>query len=305
MKGRPQDCMDVGIVHFMAFPEAIRDAAAAVKSLETLCRDDYFQAVEVTHIEDDSARKRAIELVRGTGKRVVFGAQPLLLGAQADLNAYDPSVRQKALDVARAAQAEAKAWQPAWFAVLSGPDPAPPERPQAKAMLIASLKELCEFSRREKNAPVVLEVFDRLPHGRNRLIGPTAEAAEIADQVYPYYLTFGLAIDLSHLPLLGETPEHSVQAADPYLRLVHIGNCVARDPQHPAYGDNHPVLGTPGGENGVDELAAFLRALLDSGYIGPGKHNIVSFEVKPYGDQTSEGVIAQSKEILDAAWAAL
>jgi len=297
--------MDVGIVHFMAYPDATRDDSRSVETLEALCRDDYFRVVEVTHIGDETVRRRAIELVRKFGKRTVFGAQPVLLGSQADLNSCDPPVRQKALDVARAALAEAKEWQPDWFVVLSGPDTAPPERPLARAMLIASLKELCEFSRRQANAPVVLEVFDRLPQGRHRLIGPTEEAADVADQVYPYFLSFGLMIDLSHIPLLGESPEQAVRAASPYLRSVHIGNCVVKDPQHPAYGDNHPVLGTPGGENGVDEVAAFLRALLEVGYIGPEKHNIVSFEVKPFGNQTSEEVISRSKEVLDAAWAAL
>jgi hypothetical protein len=39
--------------------------------------------------------------------------------------------------------------------------------------------------------------------------------------------------------------------------------------------------------------------------VAPGGDNIVSFEVKPYGEQTSDEVIANAKETLDAAWAAL
>jgi len=65
------------------------------------------------------------------------------------------------------------------------------------------------------------------------------------------------------------------------------------------------MFGIPEGENGVEELAEFLRVLIEIGYVAPGKNSIVSFEVKPYGDQSSEEVIANAKEALDAAWKAL
>ena len=85
------------------------------------------------------------------------------------------------------------------------------------------------------------------------------------------------------------------------LQHVHIGNCVTGDPEHPAYGDNHPVLGIPEGENGVEELAEFLRQLLRVGYLGEGRQR-VSFEVKPFGEQRPEEVVAESQRILKEAW---
>ena len=305
MQGRPQDYMDVGIVHFMAFPEVMKGEGPVVETLRAICDDDYFGAVEVTRIRDAAARRTAIEMVRKAGMKLGFGAQPALLGGKCDLNSIEAPVRQKALDVARACLAEAQEWQADGMAVLSGRDPGEDGRKLAKTMLIASLKEICEYSRRDAEMPILLESFDRVPFGKNCFVGPTEEAALIADKVYPYFLFFGLMLDLSHLPLLAEAGADAVKAAAPYLRHVHVGNCVKADPNHPAYGDEHPVMGTPGGEVGVDELAGFLQALLDAGYLSEGGHKVVAFEVKPFGDQTSEEVIAQSKAVLDAAWAAL
>jgi sugar phosphate isomerase/epimerase len=305
MNGRPQDFMSVGIIHFMAFPETGQGEGPVVETLKTLCDDEYFQVIEVTAIRDAAVRQRAIQLVRDSGKKAAFGAQPILLAGRHDLNSTEPRVRQAALDAVRAVIPQAKEWGACGLAVLSGPDPGEANRPLAKTMLCASLKELCEFSRRAGGPPVLLETFDRVRFGKNCLIGPTEEAAGIADRVYPYYRDFGLLLDLSHLPLLGETPDHALKTARQDLRHVHIGNCVLRDKSHPAYGDQHPMFGIPEGENGVNELAAFLKVLLEIGYIGDSKRNIVSFEVKPFGGQTSAQVLENAKETLDAAWKAL
>ncbi len=315
MNGRPQDFMSVGIVHFMAFPETGQGEAAVVETLKTLCEDDYFQAIEVTAIRDDAARQRAIELVRDSGKKVVFGAQPVLLAGRHDLNSTAPRTRQAALDAVRAVIPQAKEWGACGLAVLSGPDPGEAKRPLAKTMLCASLKELSECSRRAGGPPVLLETFDRVAFGKNCLIGPSEEAAWIADRVHPYYRGFGLVLDLSHLPLLGESPDHALKTVRQDLRHVHIGNCVMRAPSHPAYGDQHPMFGIPEGENGVEQLAAFLKALIEIRYLGDpatagaapeaSNRNIVSFEVKPFGAQTSAQVIENAKQTLDAAWKAL
>ncbi len=305
MKGRPQDYMDVGIVHFMAFPEVMKDDGPIVETLEALCRDDYFQVVEVSTVKDPQTRRHAIETVRRSNKKAAFGAHPIILGGKLNLNDTEPTARQAALDAIRKCLAEATEWGACGLVVMSGPDPGENGRAEAMAMLCASLKEICEHSRQSSGPPVVLETFDRVAYGKNCLIGPTTDAVQVARQVQPFFLDFGLILDLGHLPLLGEDPPQAVKIALPYLRHIHIGNCVMRHKSHPAYGDNHPSFGIPEGENGVDELAAFLKALLDAGYIGEDKHNIVSFEVKPFAEQTSEQVIANAKETLDAAWSGL
>jgi sugar phosphate isomerase/epimerase len=294
--------MSVGIIHFMAFPDAYKPGGSLVESLEILCRDDYFQTIQVTSIADAGLRRRAIELAHKSGKTVVFGAQPVLLAGKHDLNSLDPTVRQAAVDAVRAVIPQAVEWKAVALEVLSGPDPGAEKRLVAKAMFCASIKELLEISRRAGGPPILLEVFDRQPFGKNCLLGPTEEAAQVADKVCPLFREFGLVVDLSHLPLLGETPEQALKSAATDLRNVHIGNCVMRHKEHPAYGDNHPRFGVAEGENGAKELAGFLKALMDIGYVAEGKRRIVSFEIKPCGADTPADVIANAKETLEAAW---
>jgi len=60
---------------------------------------------------------------------------------------------------------------------------------------------------------------------------------------------------------------------------------------HPAFGDNHPRFGAPGGENGVRELAEFLQELIKIGYFDkqlPTRMPVVSFEVKPMPGESPE-----------------
>jgi len=250
-------------------------------------------------------RKEEIALTQKAEMTVSFVAHPVLLSDSLDLNNSDPEVRQAAVDRMRACLNEAIQWDACGFALVSGPDSEEDRRECCTSMLIASLKELCEHSRRKGGPPVLLEVFDRVSYGKNRLIGPTADASDVAYKVEPYFPNFGLVVNLGHLPLLGETPEDAVRAAGRHLRHVHLANCVMADPNHPAYGDKHPPFGIEKGENGVDELATFLKALLDIGYIAEGKQNIVSFDITPLEDMSYDDVSAGAKEILDAAWAAL
>ena len=70
-----------------------------------------------------------------------------------------------------------------------------------------------------------------------------------------------------------------------------------------AYGDVHPRFGFPNGENDVDEVVAFLRVLMQIGYLNEKDPPILSFEVKPFGDEDPELVIANAKRTLNLAWA--
>jgi sugar phosphate isomerase/epimerase len=116
------------------------------------------------------------------------------------------------------------------------------------------------------------------------------------------YANFGLMLDLSHLPLQGESPTYALGLARDHLVHAHIGNCVMKNAEHPAYGDNHPRFGCEDGENDVVELAEFLAELLNIGYLDPNKRPILSFEVAPMEGESAETVVANAKRALDAAW---
>lgn len=296
--------MKVGIVGFMAFPATSKGEGPIIESIEAIAHDPFFGGIELTHIADAQVRAQAAKLLATSGLAVGYGAQPVELGAKLDINSLDAEKRRAAVDRVRACVDEAIELGATKLGLLSGPYPGDADAARAMGLLTESLAEICEHAQRQGGPAIVMEVFDRTVD-KKALIGPTSSGVEIARALRPQYPSFGLMIDLSHLPLQFETSEESLGAAKDYLVHVHIGNCVVKDPSHPAYGDLHPRFDLPGGENGVQEVREFLRVLLEIGYIGAGKQNIVAFEVKPMPDETSAAVIANAKRTLMEAWALL
>jgi len=91
------------------------------------------------------------------------------------------------------------------LAFLSGKDPGEGERDQAFKLLISSINEICEYAKSKGDLRIALEIFDR-EIDKKCLIGPANEAKMVAEEVRKEFDNFGLMVDLSHLPLLKETP---------------------------------------------------------------------------------------------------
>ncbi len=302
MQGKFDDLIELGIVQPMAFPGATSGDELA-DSVRWLVRQGHFELVEVTHVADHTDRGALRELARAEEVTLLYAAQPILLGRGLSLNHPDDAGRAEAVGRMQEALDEAADLGAVALAVLSGPNPAAEERAAQLDLLVESLLQLSRPGERGQDVPLLLENFDQLDYGKNCLVGPTAEAAEVVRRVRRGGGNCGLLLDLSHLPLLSESAEQALDVAADVLDHVHLGNCVMRHPQHPAYGDNHPVFGIPEGENGVDELAEFLRQLFRVGYLAGGGRRRVSFEVKPFGGQTPEEVVVESRRVLGAAWA--
>ena len=66
-------------------------------------------------------------------------------------------------------------------------------------------------------------------------------------------------VDLSHIPLLGESPAQALQPVREHIAHIHIGNAYFKDRKDPAWGDQHPRFGYPGSANDVPEIVDFLR----------------------------------------------
>ena len=301
----------VGIIHPMAYPEAGKgEGPVVLETLEAILRDDYFTAVEVTRIKDPAARKQARQMLDTAHVDVIFAGQPPLLGHKLSLNDLDEAARKKAIDECKASVDMSYELGARIMAVLSGPDPGKSDRARGMKLLVDSLKQICAYAQERGEDYILaisLENFDRTIDKRC-LIGPTAEAAKVADAVKKEYSNFGLTIDLSHMPLLEETPHDMVIASIDHLIHVHIGNCLTTEKEHPAYGDMHPRFGIPGGENDIPEVARFIEALIYGGYFKknvPTDRPVVSFEVKPVPGEKPELVIANAKRVLTEAWARL
>jgi sugar phosphate isomerase/epimerase len=294
--------MDVGIVHFMAFPQTLGGQGPLVETVRRIAEDDFFSAIEVTTVTNPQIREAVARILAESRLTVGYGAQPILLARKLNLNAFDAAERAQAIEAVKGAVDEARLMGAEALAVLSGPDPGA-QREEAMQLLVESLSEISAYARSRGRLQLLLETFDQTVDKRC-LIGPHTDAVRVAAQVRKAHPDFGLIVDLSHLPLQGETARGALDVAKDYLTHVHIGNCVMT-PGHPAYGDQHPRFGIEGGENDVPQLVEFLQELFRIGYLAEGKRPIVAFEVKPQPGESSESVIAESKRTLLEAWSRL
>lgn len=292
--------MKVGIILHAAYNGLSTGEGPILECLKRIAMDDYFEAVEVTQIKDDKIRKAARDMIQCAHMTAAYGGQPRMLTTGMNINDLEEKKRLAAVDSLKKGIDEAYELNASGFSFLSGKYEEETKEESFKALL-NSTKELCAYAKAKGNMPVVLEVFD-YDIDKKSLIGPAALAKEYAEIIASEYDNFGLMVDLSHIPMLHETIEESILPISKYIRHAHMGNTVIKDSKMPAYGDQHPRFGFPNGENDVKELADYLRLLLKIGFLNEENRPIVSFEVKPYGDEDSEIVIANAKRTLNLAW---
>ena len=292
--------MKLGLVHFMAFPHATYGEGPILDTLKKIAVDDTFEVVEMTWIKDPVVREKAKKIIETSHMELAYAGMPRLLTTKQNINSLNEGERLLALANLKEGIDEAYEMGAQDFAFLSGKY-SEDKKEEAYQALIQSTKELCTYAKSKGNMKVAIEVFD-YDVDKCSLIGPVALTKRYAEEIGKEYDNFGLMVDLSHLPQLRETPEESLIPVKDYIIHAHIGNAVVKDKSHPAYGDAHPRFGFPNSANDVDELVAYLRVLLSIGFLNKENRPIVSLEVKPYGDEDPDLVIANAKRVLNLAW---
>ena len=293
--------MKVGLVHFMAYPATIKGEGPVLETIKKMALDDYFTANEITSIKNEEERQKAKQMLESSHMTIAYGAQPRLLTTGLNINDLNEEGRQKALANLKEGVDEAYEMGATGFAFLSGKYEEATKEASYQA-LVKSTKEICAYVMSKGNMKVSLEVFD-YDVDKKSLIGPASLALRYAKEVREAHTHFGLMVDLSHIPLIHETIEEALLPVKDYITHAHIGNCVVKSPDMPAYGDVHPRFGFPNGENDVDQVVAYLKVLLAIGFLNDKKPPIVSFEIKPFGDEDPDIVIANAKRTLNEAWA--
>lgn len=296
--------MRVGIVHFKAFPGIETGMGPIVETLEKICVDDFWTAVEVGWMKDFRVRNTARHLLDQSHLSVAYATQPKMLSNKFNLNHFDRGERNKAIEAVKSSVDEARQLGAEVVRLIAGKDPGDERRPEAKKLLIDSLQQILDYAGEEDDGlEFTLKIFDRSIDKKN-LIGPVDDALDIVKAVRPDYPNFGLLTDLSHFPLLNEKPEISIPKMADYLEAVHLGNCAFRDKSHPAYGDIQPRFGIPGGETDTPEVVTFFRELRKAGFFDRNERPVVSAEVRPVlAGEISEVILANAKRVIRDAWA--
>ncbi|MEA3403803.1 MAG: TIM barrel protein [Armatimonadota bacterium] len=308
-----RDMMDLGIVHFMAYPIIQDDDPQMIlETAQRIAEDDFFDVLEVRRSQHQEVMDGLKQMATTAHLSLGLGAQPPLLLGGLDVNSLDDAERQRAVDDVKKSIDAAYELDCRICAFLSGPDVEDSRREDAMSALVDSCVELCEYSTSKAGdgQPVwlSLEQFDDTID-KKCLIGPSERAAELAERVKEQVDNFGLTQDLSHMPLLGETPQEMLSPTIDHLIHVHVGNAIMADESMEGYGDKHPGFGYPGSENDVPELARFLETLIYVGYFDrddlPTDKPVVTFEVSTIADEDPDLVVAGTKRAFHAAWSML
>lgn len=286
----------VGTIQWMTHPPK---SYSLLDSLKAIACDDFFDAIEITQIKDDEVKKQAKKILEQSHLKVCYGAQPRLLGPGLNPNDLDEAGREKAEATLIEAVDEAHEMGAGGIAFLSGKW-SPETKEQAYAQLLKTTKAVCDHAAKY-GMIVELEVFD-FDMDKSSLIGPAPLAARFAADMRTVCNNFGLMVDLSHFPTTYETTKFVIRTLRPYITHFHIGNAVVKE-GFPAYGDKHPRFGFPNSANDVPELVEFFRVLRDEGFFCPENPYVLSLEVAPLEGEDGDIILANTKRVINRAWA--
>jgi sugar phosphate isomerase/epimerase len=282
----------------MSYPQYQADLLGTLK---TIVSDEFFDAIELTQIKDDAEREQARKLLALSHMRVCYGAQPRLLSTGLNPNAIMEEDRLQAEATLMQAIDEAEYLGSSGIAFLAGKWEEKTQE-QAYQQLLKTTRAICTYAA-GKNMWVNLEVFD-YNMDKAALIGPAPLAAKFAADMRTTHNNFGILVDLSHFPTTYETSRFVIRTLRPYITHLHIGNAVVKKGLE-AYGDMHPRFGFPGSANDTLELLDFFRVLQEEGFFDAENPYVLSMEVKPWGDEDADIVLANTKRVMNRAWALL
>ncbi len=288
----------VGTIQWMSHPPAKYDI---LESLKTLAADDFFDAIEVGRIQDDGVRAAAKKILEQSHMKVCYGAQPRLLGPKLNPNDLDEAGRKAAEATLLEAVDEAEYLGAKGIAFLSGKW-SEETKDINYAQLLKTTRTVCAYAK-TKGMLVELEVFD-YDMDKASLIGPAPLAARFAADMRTTCDNFGLLADLSHFPTTYETSKFVIQVLRPYITHLHFGNAVVKQGCD-AYGDLHPCFGYPNSANDTEELLDYFRVLKNEGFFNANDPMVLSMEVTPRPDQNGDIILANTKRVVNRAWALL
>ena len=294
MKESIHKYFQVGTIQWMSYPNR-----EPMESLKAIAKDDFFDAIELKGYGEKN--EEAKKLLEQSHLKVCYGAQPRLLGPKLNPNAIDEEERKKAEATLLEAVDEAEYLGAKGIAFLAGKWEKDTKE-EAYNQLLKTTRNVCSYAA-AKGMNVELEVFD-FDMDKAALIGPAPLAARFAADLRTSHSNFGLLVDLSHFPTTYETSRFVVQTLRPYITHLHFGNAVVKKGCD-GYGDLHPRFGYPNSANDTPELLDYLRVLKEEGFFRAEDPLVLSMEVTLRPGEDEDIVLANTKRVLNRAWALL
>ncbi len=290
----------IGLVHHMLYPSIMADPDEHVRTLLELVKRDDIETFDCCLPYGEARRDRLIPAVRNCGKENTVFATHLFplrkLGLPSSAPHEQAQVRMLVADMV----AQAVAIGAMGFIFASG-GPAPAE---AGPEHYAAFADFCRWLCKELSPhgiTALLEPFDTTID-KCFLYGSTTTCVALIESLQPEVDNLGIELDVAHLPLMGEPFDGAIRTVAPYLKRVHLGNCVLQDTSHPRYGDTHPPIGYPGGEIDVPQLTQILRSLLDVGFLNTDTRGDLLIEMTPWPGRSVAETVRDGFERVDRAW---
>lgn len=303
MRDPIQRYFQVGLVSGMMYAPLLKQGPQAwVELTRAIAVDEYFDVIEVNPLPNEEIRTQVAALAAQGHMKLIQNAHGRLLGAGLNPNDVNEEGRLAAEAALLAGVDEAAAMGSPTMGMLAGPW-TEATREECLSQLVKTVVNVCRYAK-TKGILVELEVFDH-DIAKKALLGPAPLSARFAALVREQVDNFGLMVDLSHFPMTYETSADIISTLRPYITHFHFGNTVCTDPAAEAYGDEHPRFGFPNSSNDTEQVVDFLRVLKKNGFFCPQNPYVLTFEVKPWGEEDVATVIANSKRVLNRAWALL
>lgn len=303
MKQSAHRYFQMGMIAAMAYPSL---AKAPLSEMETLLKkiacDSFYDVIELPPPRDTQVRDLWMKLLGQSHMKVCYSAHGKLFAGGLNPNALPEEQRQQAQQALIEAVDEAALMGCQEISFLSRGWTPQTQEAQVDA-LVKTTVSVCRHAA-EKGMSVELELFDS-DIDKKSLLGPASLAARFAAKVRSQCGNFGFMVDLSHFPMCREESRYILRTLRPYIVHLHYGNTVIASPELPAYGDEHPRFGFPNSENELPELLTYLRALKEEGFFNPQTPMVLSSEVKPWGEEDPDIVLAGTKRVFNRAWALL
>jgi sugar phosphate isomerase/epimerase len=297
----------LGVVVHAFFPEARERKRSALEITRKLAADPFFQALEVSGVEDPADQKELARVLRSSGKKLVFSGGGYCRRTLSNLHDLDPEKWDRAVRNVKKIIDEAILYGCQVLYVMGFEAPPPETRERARQNFARALEALSDYAgEKSPSAPLALSVENfYIAQEEPFLIGPTLEFARMLRDLRGKRPGLGLTFDTSHILQLKEDLPSTFSQVQDVIAHIHLSNCLIKDRKSPFYGDKHPPYGLPGSEIGIPELAGFFRTLRDQGTFSrvfPTDKPVLSLEVITPADRTSENTLEEAKEALERAW---
>lgn len=289
----------LGLVHHMLHPNCVSDPEAHIDTLLTFVQRDDMETFDCCLPYGEERRRRLAPAIRDCGKSVCFAIHFYPFTAL-PLTSASPIVQSQSWMILDDMIQQAAAIGAEGFIFAAGPPAFHAATQDDFAAFDHVCATLCD-KLKPHGITALLEPFD-FTIDKKFLYGPIDACVELAKRVTNEHDNFGFELDMAHLPLMGEDFTTAIQRLRPWLKRVHLGNCVLKDKTNPRWGDTHPPIGFPGGEIDVKETTIILRGLLETGYLNTKNRGALVLETTPFPDKTPDETIADNIRRLRQAW---